>query len=71
MSHPKPSVSATPWSTSSSADTTTVTQCQRTASTTTLKILGDNRYPWVTPRYPLNGVPKCPLACAIIVSIPQ
>ena len=40
---PSPSVSAP-------GGSTTVTQCWMAAYTTTLKIMGDKGYPWVTPQ---------------------
>ena len=46
---------------------TTVTQWRMTASMTTLKIVVDRGSPCVTPQYPLNGRPKCPLALATMV----
>ena len=38
---------------------------------TTLEIVGDSGSPWVTPQYPLKGVPKYPPAHATIFSLAQ
>ena len=38
-----------------SSDATTVTKWHMTASTKTLKSVGDMEQPWFTPRYPLKG----------------
>ena len=55
----------------SSVGTTTVTQWRRTAYTNMLKSVGGKGSAWVTPRHPLNGSPKYPLALATMVSWPQ
>ena len=56
---------------SASIGFTTVTQCQITESTTTLKIMGDRGSPCVTPNYPLNGRLKYLPALATMVSWSQ
>ena len=60
----KPSV---PGSTNLSVAITTDTNIWRTASTTTLKIMGEIGSPWFTPRRPLKGAPKYPPSFDTIV----
>ena len=68
----KPSVIAAPGGGGASSKAATkATQWQRTASTTTLEIVGYSGSPWVTPRKPLNRVLYYPMSWATNVSWSQ
>ena len=68
MSCPNPSVpdSAAPY-----VDVTTTAQCQRTASNTTLNIVGESGTPWVAPHWPLKWALDYPTVLATMVRRPQ